>query len=123
MAKKLTVKLGSKKMTVNLNRTKVANAVEALIKACVTPEFPIGMTLQHANGDEYVLARIKQHYGGYRAYLINTSTGIARNSRKVVMVQEADAGLEDAPKGYVEDLPAERDRFYDPDGSGNFIDC
>jgi hypothetical protein len=77
-------------------------------------KFHIGDVLEHKNGNEYLLTRIKQ-YKGYRAYLINMDTGIARNSDKCVMVKGAVKG---GCKGYVTDLPARKDQFIDPNGDG-----
>lgn len=118
---KMTVKIGGKTVKLDLGKKRVQDAVANLIEAATVREFPIGMTLEHANGSDYVLSRIKQWDGSYRAYLINHDTGIARNSRKVVKVEEPTSG--GVGRGYVTDLPAEKDRFYDPDGSGDFIDC
>lgn len=115
---KMTVKLNGKKVVIDTDKPKVANALAKLVEACSAQTLPIGLSLKHENGDVYVLCRIKQSNGQFRAYLINTDTGIARNSRKVVMVQEPSNG-----RGYVEDVPAEKDKFYNPDGSGEFIDC
>lgn len=115
---KTKVKLGGKKVTIDTSRPKVAKAVASLIEACATPEFKIGMYLEHDNGTEYQLVSIRQHAGGpARAYLVNDDTGIARNSTKVVPV------LGNREDGfYTEDLPCQKDKFYDPDGSGEFLD-
>lgn len=117
----MTVNLNGKKVVIDTARQKVASALAALIEACAERQFPIGLELEHSNGTEYVLARIKQPNGTLRAYLIGIDTGVARNSRKVVMVQDPKGG--DLGRGYVTDLPAENDRFYDPENPGQFIDC
>jgi len=117
---KTVLKINGKDVKIDTNKAKVADLLAQLMKALTTREFPIGMTLEHANGGDYLLARIKV-CGGYRAYLINTDTGIARNSRKVVMVQESDGG--DSGRGFVTDLPCEMDKFYDPENYGKFIEC
>jgi hypothetical protein len=84
------------------------------------------MTFRHADGDTYQLVRIKM-IKRHRAYLMNTRTGVARNSRKVVWVIEPNGAKSGKGGGkgfgYVEDLPAEKDRFFDPDNPGTFIDC
>ena len=117
---KVNVKLAGKKVVIDTARPKVASALAALIEACAERQFPIGMMLEHANDSEYILSRIKQRDGTLRAYLIGVDTGVARNSRKVVMVQDPKGG--DLGRGYVTDLPAENDRFYDPENPGEFID-
>jgi len=120
MAKKMTVKLAGKKVTIDPNRPKVAKALAALVEACSTPMFKIGMTLEHENGTDYQLISIKtSKYAKARAYLVNTDTGRARNSSKVVTVQ-GDFHSEDGL--YVEDLPCEKDKFFDPENPGEFID-
>lgn len=117
---KMRVKLGGKYVTIDTNKKKVVEALAALVQACATPEYPIGMIFEHANGDEYLLSRILQRNGTHRAYLLNIETGVARNSDKVVLVQDAKGG--GTGRGYVETLPARKDKFYDPDGSGDYID-
>lgn len=122
---KTTLNLSGQKVNINTDNPKVAKALVALVEACAERQFPIGLSLEHVDKDgsitEYLLARIKQYNGTHRAYLINHDTGVARNSRKVVMVQEPKGG--EFGKGYVTDLPAERDKFIDPDGDGEYIDC
>ena len=114
------VKLNGKMVTIDTNKPKVAKALVALVEACVTRTFPIGMVLHHANGTEYQLVSIKRNkYASARAYLINTDTGRARNSSKVVPVL-GDFHSEDGL--YTEDLPCEKDKFVDPDGDGEYID-
>ena len=117
---RIKVKLNGKKVTIDTNRPKVAKAVAALVEACATRTFPIGMVLDHANGAEYQLVSIVSRPGGTkRAYLVNTDTGRARNSTKVVPVMgdfHSEEGL------YTEDLPAVKDKFVDPDGDGEYID-
>ena len=118
---KTKVKLAGKMVTIDTNKPKVAKALVALVEACVTRTFPIGMVLDHANGTEYQLVSIKRNkYDSARAYLVNTDTGRARNSSKVVLVQgdfHSEEGL------YTEDLPCEKDKFIDPDGDGyEYID-
>ena len=119
---KSTVTINGKKVTIDTNKAKVADAVAALIKAVGERQFSIGMPiLKHANGDSYLLARVK--YGsGYKALLMNTRTGVARRSDKLVIVQEPDGGGENG-RGYVTDLPCKKDRFYDPENSRKFIEC
>jgi len=114
-----TVKLNGKKTVIDTNRPKVAKALVALVEACATPEFKIGINLRNANQDSYELVSIREYAGGpARAYLVNNRTGIARNSTKVVPVLgNKDDGF------YTEDLPCQKDKFFDPDGSGEFIDC
>ena len=117
---KTKVKLNGKMVTIDTNKPRVANALVALVEACATRTFPIGMILEHANGTDYQLVSICRHNGGTkRAYLINQDTGRARNSTKVVGVLgefKSEDGL------YTEDLPCVKDKFYDPDGDGEFID-
>lgn len=118
---KTKVKLAGKTVTIDTNRPKVAKALVALVEACATRTFPIGMILDHASGVEYQLVSIKRNKydTSPRAYLINTDTGRARNSTKVVPVQgdfHSEEGL------YTEDLPAVKDKFIDPDGDGEYID-
>jgi hypothetical protein len=117
---KTKVKLAGKMVTIDTNKPKVAKALVALVEACATRTFPIGMVLEHANGDEYILARICQYKGGPgRAYLVNLDSGRARNSTKRVPVLgdfHSDEGF------YTEDLPCEKDEFIDPDGDGEYID-
>ena len=117
---KTTVKLAGKKVTIDTNRPKVAKALVALVEACATRTFPIGMILDHANGVEYQLVSIVGSPGGAkRAYLVNTETGRSRNSTKVVEVLgdcHSEEGL------YTEDLPCSKDQFIDPDGDGEYID-
>lgn len=114
---KTVLKIGGKSVKIDTNKPKVADLLSQLMKALTTREFPIGMMLEHENEDNYLLARIKQYNGTYRAYLINQSTGIARNSTKRVMVEEPKNG-----RGFVTDLPCKKDRFYDPEDEDNFIE-
>ena len=111
------LKIGAKSIKIDTNRPKVSELLVQLIKALTTREFPIGMTLEHENQDNYLLVRIKQYNGSFRAYLVNQSTGIARNSTKRVIVEEPTNG-----RGYVTDLPCKKDRFYDPEDYGKFIE-
>ena len=114
------VKLNGKMVTIDTNKPKVAKALVALVEACATRTFPIGMVLDHANGTEYQLVSIKSNkYASARAYLINTDTGRARNSSKVVPVL-GDFHSEDGL--YTEDLPCEKDKFWDEENPGNYID-
>lgn len=114
---KTVLKIGGKSIKIDTNKPKVNDLLSQLIKALTTREFPVGMMLEHENEDNYLLARIKQPSGAFRAYLINQSTGIARNSTKRIMVEEPKNG-----RGYVIDLPCKKDRFYDPDDEGSFIE-
>lgn len=117
---KSTLVINGKKLNINTNNPKVADLCTQLVKALIERQYPIGMELEHSNGDDYILARIKQPYGGFRAYLINQDTGIARNSERVVMVQDVTGG--DNGKGYVTVLPCRKDRFFDPDADdGSFL--
>ncbi len=118
---KLQVKLGNQTVKINTDNPKVAGCLVALIEACAEKQFSIGDYFDHSNGESYQLVRIKQSYGAPRAYLINGSTGVARNSDKVVLVQEVKGGGANG-RGYVTTLPARNDRFYDPDNVGQFID-
>jgi len=116
---KMTVKVNGKKITIDTNKPKVAKALVALVEACATRTFPIGMVLEHANGTKYQLVSILQSNGSRRAYLVNTDTGRSRNSSKVVLVQgdfHSEEGL------YTEDLPCEKDKFIDPEGDGEYIE-
>ena len=113
---KTVLKIGGKNVKIDTNKPKVADLLAQLLKALTTREFPIGMVLEHENDNEYLLARIKRSYG-YRAYLINLDTGIARNSTKRVTVEEPENG-----RGYVTDLPCKKDRFFDPENKGSFIE-
>lgn len=117
---KTKVKLAGKMVTIDTNKPKVAKALVALVEACATRTFPIGMILEHENGVDYQLVSIKSSkYALARAYLVNLSTGRARNSTKVVPVHgdfKSEEGL------YTEDLPCEKDRFYDPENDGEYID-
>jgi len=117
---KTVLKINGKSVKVDTNKPKVADLLAQLIKALTTREFPIGMMLEHENQDNYLLARIKQYNGSFRAYLINTETGIARNSTKRVYVEEPKGG--ENGRGYVVDLPCKKDRFYDPENSESFIE-
>ena len=114
---KTVLKIGGKIIKIDTNKPKVNELLAQLIKALTTREFPIGTVFEHENQNSYLLARIKQPSGAYRAYLINDETGIARNSTKRVMVEEPSNG-----RGYVTDMPCKKDRFYDPDDEGNFIE-
>ena len=114
---KTVLKIGGKSIKIDTNKPKVADLVAQLLKALTTREFQIGTVFEHENQNSYLLARIKQPSGGYRAYLINDETGIARNSTKRVMVEEPDNG-----HGYVTDMPCKKDRFYDPEDEDNFIE-
>ncbi len=83
----------------------------------------VGDYLNHKTGIEYQLIQIKTDSSSesksksHRAYLINEDTGIARNSRKVVYVKF------DGDAGYVTELPAEKDCFYDPKArNGSYLD-
>ena len=116
---KMKVKVGGQTINMNTDNPKVADALANLIQACAERQFGIGTELEHVNGNVYLLARIKS-CGGFRAYLINTATGRARNSRKVMWVKTDDP--ENFPNGYVTDLPEETDKFFDPDGSGELLD-
>lgn len=118
---KTTVNLGGKDVVLDMGRPGVAEAVASLIKLAAERRFPIGTIIEHDDGDgcstDYLLTRIKQAGGSFRAYLVNTETGRARNSTKVVMVKDADV-----EGGYVTDLPAVKDRFIDEE-TGEYIDC
>lgn len=114
---KTVLKIGGKSIKIDTNRPKVNDLLAQLIKALTTREFPIGMVLEHENQDSYLLSRIQQSSGAFRAYLINVNTGIARNSTKRVLVEEPTNG-----RGYVTDLPCKKDRFYDPEDESNFIE-
>ena len=122
---KQTINLNGNKVVIDTNRKAVAAALVALVEACAERQFSVGMILDHLDNDgqitEYQLVRIKQPNSTLRAYLINTEDGVARNSRKVVMVQDPTGG--DNGRGYVTDIPAERDRFIDPDNDGQLLDC
>lgn len=117
---KSVLKIGGKSVTIDTNKPKVAELVAQLLKALTTREFPIGMTFEHENQSNYLLARIKQPSGTYRAYLINEDTGIARNSTKRVLVEEPKGG--ENGRGYVTDLPCKKDRFCDEENPGCFIE-
>lgn len=121
---KRTITINGQKIVLDMNRPKVADLTAALIEACAERHFPIGMVLEHENGSNYILTRIKQRNGTIRAYLIglnNGHSGVARNSSKVVLVQDPKGG--DFGRGYTTDIPAEKDRFYDPEGNnGEFLD-
>ena len=119
MSTKVTI--NGKNYSINKNTDpRVTEALENLVKVMSIRQWPIGITLEHVEGDSYVLTRIKQNCGPHRAYLINKRTGVARNSRKVVKVIDPKGG--EFGRGYVETLPAEKDRFWDPDNPGCFID-
>lgn len=122
---KRTINIGGNKVVLDMNRPKVADAVAALVEACAERHFPIGLVLEHENGSNYLLTRIKQTNGTLRAYLIgldNGHSGIARNSDKVVLVKEPKGG--EFGRGYVTDIPARLDRFIDPErNNGEFLDC
>lgn len=115
---KTVLKIGGKSVTIDTNKPKVSDLLAQLMKALTTREFPVGMVLEHENQDSYLLTRIKQCGGSYRAYLINMETGIARNSTKRVLVEEPKNG-----RGHVTDLPCKKDRFYDEENPGQFIEC
>lgn len=118
---KSTLVINGKVMNINTNNPKVADLCTALVKALIERQYPIGMVLDHKNGEEYILARILQWNGTHRAYLINQDTGIARNSDRVVTVQDAKGGGEFG-RGYVTVLPARKDCFFDPDADdGSFL--
>ena len=110
---KLTVNVNGQKLNINTDNPKVADALAALIKACAERHFSIGDYFMHSTGTNYQLIRIKLANGTWRAYLINTETGKARNSTKVVLVQDPTGG--DNGTGYVTDLPDEKDQFIDPE--------
>lgn len=114
---KTVLKIGGKSIKVDTNKPKVNDLLAQLVKALTTREFPVGEVFEHENEDSYLLSRIKQPSGAFRAYLINMDTGIARNSTKRVMVEEPDNG-----RGHVTDLPCKKDRFYDPDDEDSFIE-
>jgi len=116
MAKSI-LKIGGKSIKIDANKPKVNDLLAQLIKALTTREFPVGMVLEHENENSYLLARIKQPSGTFRAYLVNMNTGIARNSTKRVIVEEPKNG-----RGYVTDLPCKKDRYYDPEDEDNFIE-
>lgn len=114
---KTTLKINGKSVNIDTNKPKVADLLAQLLKALSTREFPIGMVLEHENQESYQLVRIKQCSGAFRAYLINANTGIARNSTKKVMVEEPENS-----RGYTTDLPCKKDRFYDAEDEGRFIE-
>lgn len=117
---KMTVKLNGKKVVIDPSKPRVAKALAALVEACATRTFPIGMYLTHASGIKYQLVSIKSNkYAQARAYLVNTETGRTRNSTKTVPVQgdfHSEEGL------YTEDLPCEKDKFVDPESPGQYIE-
>ena len=114
---KTVLKISGKSIKIDTNKPKVIELLAQLMKALTTREFPVGMVLEHENEDSYLLSRIKQPSGAYRAYLINIGTGIARNSTKKVLVEEPKNG-----RGFVTDLPCKKDRFYDEENPGQFIE-
>ena len=116
---KATVRLSGKDVNINTANPKVAAALVALVKACAERQYAIGEAYEHSNGDEYLLSRILQRGGGHRAYLINIDTGVARNSDKVVMVQDPKGG--EYGRGYVTTLPCRKDKFWDAENPGSFI--
>jgi len=117
------MKLNGKKMVIDTERPSVAAALAKLVEACSQRRFEIGSYLAHDDKDggrtEYQFVRILQTNGTHRAYLINTETGVARNSRKVVLVE----GAHDEYPGFVTEIPAEKDKFIDPENSGAYLDC
>ena len=117
---KTVLRIGGKDVKIDTNKPKVADLLSQLIKALTTREFSIGTVLEHENEDSYLLSRIKQTDGSFRAYLINMETGIARNSTKRVYVEEPKGG--EYGRGFVTDLPCKKDRYYDPDNDGEFIE-
>lgn len=118
-----TIMLNGKKVVLNMDSKRVQDAIAAFIQAVSQRQFEIGSYFTHVNkdgtGTAYQLVRILQSNGTHRAYLINEDTGVARNSRKVVLVEGA---KEDYP-GYVTELPAEKDKFLDPENPFEYLDC
>lgn len=121
MSNTIQVKMNGKKVNLNLDRPKVKKALAELIEACAERQYSIGDYFEHANGETYQLVRIKQRYGAPRAYLINGTTGVARNSDKIVKVEEADGGGAQG-RGYTTTLPCRKDKFWDDENPGNFLD-
>lgn len=122
-----TVTINGNKVVLDMNRPKVADLVAALVEACAERHFPIGMYLTHKDSDggvtDYELVSIRRWGGGApRAYLVNTETGIARNSTKVVPVLGTAKGKA-GENYYTTDIPAEKDKFFDPENPGQFLDC
>jgi hypothetical protein len=117
---KNSITINGKKVNINTEKPIVADLVGQLLKAVTERHFDIGMPIfEHANGDSYLLCRVKTG-SRYVAKLMNLRTGAARNSTKVVYVQDPDGGKNG--RGYVIDLPCKKDRFYDPENRGKFID-
>jgi len=118
-----TVKLNGKSIKLNMDSKRVQDAVAAFIEAVSVRQFMVGSSLEHDNGDGtytmYQIVRILQPNGTHRAYLINEETGVARNSRKVVLVE----GAKDEYPGYITELPAEKDKFIDPEDETSYLDC
>jgi len=118
-----TVKLNGKSIKLNMDSKRVQDAVAAFIEAVSVRQFMVGSYLEHDNGDgtytTYQIVRILQPNKTHRAYLINEETGVARNSRKVVLVE----GAKDDYPGYITELPAEKDKFIDPEDETSYLDC
>lgn len=109
---KQTIRINGKNVKIDTDSPRVAKALVALVEACAVRQFKIGDVLEHSNGHAYLLTKV-----GNRAYLHNMDTGRARNSRKYVPVQgNKDEGF------YVEDLPCEKDCFYDPENPDEYLD-
>jgi hypothetical protein len=115
---KTTINVGGKVINVNTTQKNVAACLQNLINALTERRFAVGSCLRHSSGARYQIARILMANGSLHAKLINTVTGKARNSTKVVLVKTDDA---DYPNGYVTDLPAVKDKFWDPENAGQYI--
>lgn len=113
---KTTINVGGKVIDVNTDQKNVAACLQNLINALTERRFAVGSYLTHCTGVRYQIVRIKTD--SLRAYLVNTQTGRARNSEKVVMVKIDDANF---PNGYVTDLPVVKDKFWDPENVGQYI--
>lgn len=116
---KTQVNLSGKMVNIDTDNPKVASALVALVKACAERHYAIGQEFTNANGRTYILSRILQANGTHRAYLINKTgpnKGVARNSDRKIMVQDAKGGK--YGRGYVTKLPCRNDKFYDEDNGG-----
>ena len=118
---KISVNINGRVVQMDLGRKAVQDAVANLIEACAVREFPIGLILTHRDNDggctDYELVKVHD-----RAYLANLETGIMRNSRKVVIVQGT-SPKKSGKNYFVTEIPAEKDKFYDPENPGQFLDC